>query len=415
MAWAKSIQTASFKGIVFDVLAIEDAVERSIVEHQYAYSEGADLEDMGSTGREVTITAIFYGDRYESSLGGLLDYCEVRESGLLVHPVMGRMPNMQLFSARFRHEADNVDYVEFDLIFKKANRSTPLFEMTSMFGMLDNILNQIDSMINLVGGVYDGFMGKIRAINTYKSRVRGMNAIVRSMQSELSYQLGELNIVPSSSSSGSDQNFMTSIHKDTQQLVTAKRVNNPISSMSEYEAVKRELNAVNAMPVKVAQGNSRVDLGVPMTVEDAKEIQIFIQLMTQSIRTSVVVDLLERDDLNPNEIETLVNDARTSAQQIIDRIRKDDFMRELNEYDELFVLVESLRASQHSLKQIAEIIISKRPPLLVRRAPFDGTLHQIAHHFYQDFKRYDELVKLNPHITHPSFIQTGDFINGYAE
>ena len=414
MAWAKSIQTASFKGIVFDVLAIEDGIERSIVEHQYAYAEGADLEDMGSTGREVTVTAIFYGDRYESALGSLLDYCEVRESGLLVHPVMGRMPKMQLFSARFRHEADNVDYVEFDLIFKKANRSTPLFEMTSMFGMLDNILNQIDSMINLVGGTYDGFMGKIRAINTYKSRVRGMNAIVRSMQSELSYQLGELNIAPSSSS-GNDQSFMTSIHKDTQQLVTAKRVNNPISSMSEYEAVKRELNAINAMPVKVAQGNSRVDLGVPMTVEDAKEIQIFVQLMTQSIRTAIIVDIIERDDLNPNEIETLVNDARSQAQQIIDRIRKDDFMRELNEYDELFVLVESLRTSQHSLKQIAEIIISKRPPLLVRRAPFDGTLHQIAHHFYSDFKRYEELIKLNPHITHPSFIHKGDFINGYAE
>ncbi|QNT58062.1 hypothetical protein AABM17_333 [Neisseria musculi] len=59
--------------------------------------------------------------------------------------------------------------------------------------------------------------------------------------------------------------------------------------------------------------------------------------------------------------------------------------------------------------------INQKPPLVVRIAQFDCTVHQLAHEFYGDLGRADELVKLNPHIKHPAFIARGELVNSYAK
>ena len=76
--------------------------------------------------------------------------------------------------------------------------------------------------------------------------------------------------------------------------------------------------------------------------------------------------------------------------------------------------IEALRAAAHELNLLVLAVINQKPPMRITQAAFDGSMHQFAHLFYQDLARSKELMRLNPHITHPSFISRGDWINHYA-
>ncbi|HEZ3710164.1 TPA: hypothetical protein WIA07_000122 [Neisseria meningitidis] len=84
-------------------------------------------------------------------------------------------------------------------------------------------------------------------------------------------------------------------------------------------------------------------------------------------------------------------------------------------YTEAYQTAESLRAAAGSLNALVAAAINQKPPLIVRQASIDGTIHQIAHEFYGDIARAAELVRLNPHIHHPAFIKRGTLVNSYAK
>ena len=78
-------------------------------------------------------------------------------------------------------------------------------------------------------------------------------------------------------------------------------------------------------------------------------------------------------------------------------------------------MAEQLRTQTHKLTQLALAAINRKPPLIIRSVDFDGSIWQIAHAFYGDYTRADELLRLNPHICYPNFIQRGEALNGYAK
>ncbi|MCT8807938.1 DNA circularization N-terminal domain-containing protein, partial [Glaesserella parasuis] len=45
--WTMPVQQASFKGVQFDVIAVDEIFDKAIAEHAYPFVNGADLEDMG--------------------------------------------------------------------------------------------------------------------------------------------------------------------------------------------------------------------------------------------------------------------------------------------------------------------------------------------------------------------------------
>ena len=78
-------------------------------------------------------------------------------------------------------------------------------------------------------------------------------------------------------------------------------------------------------------------------------------------------------------------------------------------------MIERLRHLAHQVAFVAVVAINRKPPLIVRYSTIDGTLQQVAHAFYGDYRRAGELLRLNPHITQPNFIQQGDLINAYTK
>ena len=68
MAWTDTLLDATFRGVTFDCVNASDAVQRALVEHDYPYVAGADVEDMGAHARHISLRAVFYGADYETRM-----------------------------------------------------------------------------------------------------------------------------------------------------------------------------------------------------------------------------------------------------------------------------------------------------------------------------------------------------------
>ncbi|MDK4605592.1 DNA circularization N-terminal domain-containing protein, partial [Kingella kingae] len=143
--WHTVLQDASYKGVRFDVVNIEESDGKALVEHARAFANGTTLEDMGTTGRQVQIAAVFWGKGYHSRLNKLVETLMQSGAGVLVHPVWGRLQNMVATSWHFRHEADNVDYATLDITFRESGEAQKIFVFENQFLMeIENLIAQID-------------------------------------------------------------------------------------------------------------------------------------------------------------------------------------------------------------------------------------------------------------------------------
>ena len=84
-------------------------------------------------------------------------------------------------------------------------------------------------------------------------------------------------------------------------------------------------------------------------------------------------------------------------------------------YDAVYAVVETLRDAAAHLNLLAIAVLNQKPPLIARPAPLSGTVHQLAFAWYGEINRADELIRLNPQLRHPCFIQMGEMMNGYAQ
>lgn len=419
MSWALSLQDASYKDVGFDVQKIDDHNSRVLVDHQYPYVDGGDIEDMGAGIHEVKLTAIYWGEMYETKLNRLLNILQNDVgAGILVHPVFGRMPDMIPVSWSAGHEADWVNYVTLDLTFRKATKGNPIFASVSVLGALDSVISKVQDLIDAATNLYDQFEAIMGEVKGYKSQFKGMTAVFKTVQTELKGRLKDVSRVLSLDSVGGKISPVQVMQDATKQLIESSEVSSVISPLMSFDSVMTTAKSIIDLPLSVTnKTGTTIDLGVPMVARDALEIRVITDCVVIGEVVNSIVDIIyDNDELSPIDIEKIVNTARGLTQNTIDMIRnsESDFIKEFNTYDGFYMIVDHLRQIQHQLKEIAVRIIAKKPPLIMRLAPFDGTLHQISHHFYNDFNRFDELLRLNPHIKHPSFIKQGDYINGYS-
>uniref|UniRef100_UPI00301BF033 DNA circularization N-terminal domain-containing protein n=1 Tax=Serratia fonticola TaxID=47917 RepID=UPI00301BF033 len=109
MAWKEDLLDASFRGVTFDCIDTRDTLSRDVAEYRYPYREGADVEDLGGKPDNIRMTAIFFGDDYETHLQAFIKVVNTPGSGELVHPVFGSYPKVQLLECGIFHRAEDVD------------------------------------------------------------------------------------------------------------------------------------------------------------------------------------------------------------------------------------------------------------------------------------------------------------------
>lgn len=168
------IQQASYRGVRFDVLSVDDNLERATITHAYPFVNGGDIEDLGLNPLTIQLQAVFYGEGYYTDFKRFLSALEKQGAAVLVHPIRGRLQNMLCTSAYFHHEADFVDYVTVSLSFQEATPAKPIFLFNfSVLGLIDELLTKLEDLVDDVLELYGTFMEGISFVANVKSRLLG--------------------------------------------------------------------------------------------------------------------------------------------------------------------------------------------------------------------------------------------------
>lgn len=168
--WTMPVQQASFKGVTFEVLVVSDEFNRDIAKHAYPFVNGEDLEDMGLQSRNVLLQALFFGKGYYIELQRFLKMVQTKGADVLVHPILGRLPNMLLVSSHLRHDAENVNYAAVDLTFSESVPLKPIFNVeNSLVSRFDRFFTLNDAFLSTAADFYRQLMLSV-AESEYKRK-----------------------------------------------------------------------------------------------------------------------------------------------------------------------------------------------------------------------------------------------------
>lgn len=110
--WQLSLLPASWRGVPFGVKATGWRAGRRAVTHQYPFRDQPYTEDLGRSARQLTFSGFVIGDDAAFQASAILNACEQKGPGELVHPVYGSV-RMQLVGVESEERWDNGRVVEF--------------------------------------------------------------------------------------------------------------------------------------------------------------------------------------------------------------------------------------------------------------------------------------------------------------
>lgn len=435
--WHTILQDASFKGVPFEVVNIDESNGKAIAEHSCAFEDGVELEEMGLSGQQIQLSVVFYGKQYTTRLKRLLKALESKGAGVLVHPVFGRMNKMLAVSWQLRHDAENVDYCTLDITFRQSGKPQEIFLFENHFlmslekiaqdlkryqqvllGLIDVIQMGQNSVMAVLGnglGVWASAKGLLKAVaqafdlplsyhvfgdaddadgnkKRWQNWQKNMSQIMYSGLATTAYQ-GRID------DDGFTQNRTVSV---LQGVTEAKRQNARVLLMIKEALQQQEFKEVAfSQKAKLSFNNEW------LTVCRLQQLAVGIQLLA---------DVLEKEaeHMSADELMAVHRQMRLHIQAEVKNVHE-SFKNKERLYDTNAALLESLRAMAGGLNSLILAAINQKPPLIVRAAPIDGTIQQQAFAFYADHKRAEELRRLNPQFRHTSFISQGSLINAYAK
>lgn len=451
--WTMPVQSASYAGVGFNVFSVDDKLDRAVVRHDYPFVHGADIESLGLNPHSVHISAVFYGEGYYADFKAFLKVLQSNKPAVLVHPILGRMPNMQCISSSFSHEAEYVDYVTLDLQFEEATEAQPIFVFeNALLTKIDGALNAIDSYISMGLDYYHKAMEGVATALSLKSKVLSYWTAISSTytsvrdlfdldqkkysvpsntaQSALNHQAkqaatsmaemietGLSALVPSLDDEFVDTgiNNANSYFNDvSEQIARVRKIPTDLVVGVETAPTAAEVAARLASNSKPIVKNHASHIGK----EDIKLIDCFLATVCAGVAAKIAAQLIEQhaDKLLPKDIESICTKVRLNFLDVLNLSRA--LAAEMDDDHSLYtqnqVLAESVRDVAHQLTQLAIAAINQKPPLIIRDAPITGNIVQIAHTIYGDYTRATEILHLNPSIRHPNFIAKGTELNTYA-
>jgi prophage DNA circulation protein len=399
MAWEQTLLDASFRGVSFEVLAVDDESARALGISTYPYVDGADIEDLGGEPRRITVDAIFEGDQYETALQNFLKVFNEPGSGDLIHPVFGNI-NAQPDSYTVHHEADLVNQAMVTLVFLENTPGAKFFDRTLPVQKAAAVAQSIEIVREEAGAVLAQEVGAIAALKNAFVRVEQLRATMNEALFDLRGR------VVGFITSGLDAvDFPLSWARDVAGLISGMvdlRGFNLASLSADWRSVFNTMST----PVKYAGQATQ-------PARDAKVISSHVRLEQALGKADAAQAVLrseaETPTLSAPEIELMVNEARETIQVSIDEYR------DLYDVEQSRPITEALKTTALNLQQAARAVIEVRPPLIKKTVEAPGNFRLLAHRFYGDHTRAPELYRLNSQVRQPNFIQMGDQLHAYAE
>ncbi|QNT58542.1 DNA circularization protein [Neisseria musculi] len=439
-AWHTVLQDASYKGVGFDIESVDESNGKALAEHARAFVQGVDLEDMGTTGRQVQIRAVFWGKGYAGRLKKLLDALEEPGAGVLVHPVWGRMQNMIAASWSYRHEADNVDYAAVDITFREAAEAQEIFVFENSFLVeMEALIAEIDAYKEAAFGFIDTLLAVDAGVSDLWGSALGIwsagagvfGAVRRLFDfNEVGWPWsGSYSADTFRQSLGANLGTMADMVSDGLKNEAALSANidtaqGGLAARQLFDEVSAKAAECAALGGDLLSGKGGVTQLQKITANQMRPIDAALRASVCLGLVAVAVDLVETrgGEMSAAELMHVNRQIRARIQAEIDLMRAiqaDATAAGSLSADALYSSAhtagEALRRLAARFNRLIVAEINQKPPLVVRIAQFDCTVHQLAHEFYGDLGRADELVKLNPHIKHPAFIARGELVNSYAK
>ena len=428
MSWHTVLQDASFKGAHFEVEAIDEENGKALAAHERPFVQGVDLEDMGNMGRQVQISAVFWGKGYAGRLKTLLEALETPGAGVLVHPVWGRMTNMMAASWRYRHEADNVDYAALDMTFREATESQPIFVFENAFLMrLEQLIQLIDTYREAAFGLIDALLAVDGGVSDLWGSALGIwgagYGVFRAVA-----ELFALDIAWPGGGAYASAGFAADMAAAQRVLADAVQAGG-LGARARFDAAALKVDELLALPRDLLSGKGETAGWQgrrlqKITAANMQPVAQALRLLALSALAVTAADLVEAEGevMSAPDLMHINRVMRRRVQAEIDLLREVQAQARQGGsgaagavYSSSHAVAEALRDTAQHTNALIVAAINQKPPLIVRPAPLTGTMHQIAHAFYGDWRRADELIRLNPHIVHPAFVALGEWVNGYAK
>ena len=428
--WHTVLQDASFRDVRFDVVALDEQDGKALVEHSRPFTDGVWLEDMGSTGRQVQVEAVFWGKGYHSRLNALVESLMSRGAGVLVHPVWGRLQNMMAASWHFRHDADNVDYATLSITFRESGEPQKIFVFENAFLMaIERLIARLDAYRAALEGWIDALAMAKQSVGALIGSALGLTSAARGAWAALRdlFDVGSLGLGRHEGGGAGSKRLWCEMHSMVQAgLFQAAAIGadgavhtaDLRSAKSRFDALLRAADAVATVEQRMAVAtNSNTRRGSDW----AQRAQVGQVLRLMAVETMFQAALLllehEGERMSAPDVMHINREVRrrVAAELTYLRATLSASPDKAQAYDAVYAVVEALRDAAAHLNLLAIAVLNQKPPLIARPAPLSGTVHQLAFAWYGEINRADELIRLNPQLRHPCFIQTGEIMNGYAQ
>lgn len=446
MSWKDDLLDASFRGARFEVVRTRDHGERALVEHEYPYRTGAEIEDMGRKARRISITAVFYGPHYAAGLSALLQALEKPGKGELIHPVFGSV-TVCAGPYDVTHDAEQPDHAEVTLEFVEAEPDNPFlaaggrrataqdaglrvedatargkessgrsfarwlestakgYSLAERVGVLDTLHQRLDD--------YDATHGALRASVSY---LDFPTAYLADLDAAQHMAAGPFRPVQGF---GNWQRLSQTFQGRS--LTGGRGRAYPVGTSAYAGAVLTGPASGLAEPSPVVPGDEAPRPGRPAPVADLSSAQgaatahaaAHAEVAQTALLAGEAATLLEAETetptLTPHEVEAVVGNVRDRLQDAMDASRA------VLPPHESHPVVEALRDAALAVQQLGALVLAARPPLVRYAVPWPCNLHLLAHRLYGDHRRAAELARLNPALRNPNFIAQGQELLIHAQ
>ncbi len=451
MAWRDSLLPASFRGVPFDVIAARDDVERALVQHEYPYRDGAEIEDMGRRPRKVTFRAVFWGEDYEEAVADLIEALDKPGKGELIHPVFGSL-TMACPSYRVDHHEDHPDYAEMELVFMEASPDIPFFtrpatataQALGLAGDQQGALSlatlaswaayaawAVSLPARLSAYVRGQVVGAIRAVTVTARELASLPRVVvadflavpQALASEaraVATAVTDLASLPADAfgrfaSLAAMSDKLPRLAMTAAGQATAYRLDPALYAggvvCGPLSGAAAPRPGVTLPATGTAAAAPEADLATPIGQARAMAAAVCNLERAVAMGGAAGVALAAEaagPTLTPAEVETIVGATRQRYQDCMDEHRL------VLPTHQAYPVIEQLRTAALAIQELGATVIHLHPPLVTHTAPSLCNLRLFAHWLYGDHTRAAELARLNPGLRNPNFIAQGQVLYGFA-
>lgn len=412
MAWSDNLLDATFRGVTFDCVSTADAVQRALVEHDYPYVAGADVEDMGANARHISVRAVFYGADYETRLQAFtavldgadktLSATDALAGGWLQHPVFGMM-FCQVANYRISHDAEGVDEAQVEIEFVESTPAAPFFARELAVQKAEAVAQHgtqaAAAAADTMGAQVERMHNPLSALDALRT---AMTAPLLAITKQANVLLSGLDVLAYPRAWGNDISALVNGILDVRQFGA--------NLLTDWANIQSDLNAFSIFgsPAAVAPISYS---SKPSEAQGIAAAAATVQVNTACGLASAAGLLLASEaatpTLSPAQIEAVANTARAAIEATIIQVRA-VYGIELGR-----AITEPLKSQGLAVQEAARAIIVTRPPLIRRVSETDGNFRLLAHLWYGDHTRAAELYRLNG--ARSPFVRQGDGVSGYAK